>query len=186
MLIAERRLEMPKEIICSSTHLFHYMFNPNQDSVDSFLQNGILPLSAFPESDRWKELEEQMPGFYENLYKMIAEPVLKKPYTNSGVFITPIDFRLLPESFLYDKPRFNIPISQIDPEMTVLTYVIDDERVLLPFTAENRQNIAALWDAEMVKRWFNVDNTKAFYYVPQAAAYQGQIVVTQDDYDAGK
>jgi len=160
------------------------MFNPNQDSVDSFLQNGIRPLSDFPESERWKELEEHMPGFYKNLYKMMAEPVLKKPYSNSGVFITPIDFRLLPDTYLYAKPRFRIPVERIDPEMTVISYVIDDERIILPFSAENRQRVADLWDEKLVRRWFGVDNTKVFFYVPQVAVYQGQISVTQDDYEA--
>ena len=97
---------MAKQTVCSTTHLFHYMFNPNQDSLDSFMQNGIRPLSDFPESERWKQLEEHMPGFYKDLYKMMAEPVLKKPYTNSGIFVTPIDFRLLPNTYLHDKPRF--------------------------------------------------------------------------------
>ncbi|MCP4288543.1 MAG: hypothetical protein GY792_29660, partial [Gammaproteobacteria bacterium] len=109
---------MTKKIVCSTTHLFHYMFNPNQEALDSFLQNGILPLSDFPESERWKQLEAHMPGFYEKLYNMMAKAVLQKPYANSGVFITPIDFRLLPGSYLHDKPRFRIPVERIDPEMT--------------------------------------------------------------------
>ncbi len=175
---------MTKKIVCSTTHLFHYMFNPNQEALDSFLQKGILPLSDFPESERWKQLEAHMPGFYEKLYDMMAKSVLQKPYANSGVFITPIDFRLLPGSYLHDKPRFRIPGERIDPELTVLSYVIDDERLSLPFTAENRQNVATLWDAEMVNRWFAVDNSKIFFYVPQAAAYQGRIDVTEDDYEA--
>ena len=174
---------MAKKIVCSTTHLFHYLFNPNQDSLDSFLENGIRPLSDFPNSDRWKQLEEHMPGFYENLYKMMAEPLLKKPYPNSGIFITPIDFRLLPDTYLYDKPRFKIPIERIEPEMTVVTYVLDDERILLPFTDETLKDIAKKWDEKLVRRWFNVDNTKAFFYVPQVAAYQGRIEVVQADYE---
>jgi len=175
---------MAKQIVCSSTHLFHYMFNPDQDSMDSFLQNGIRPLSDFPESERWKELEEQMPGFYENLYRMIAEPVLQKPYSNSGIFITPIDFRLLPDTYLFDKPRFRFPIGRIDPELTVLTHVLENARIALPFTVENLENIAKIWDAEKVMRWFAIDKTKVFFYVPQVAAYQGKIEITPDDFEA--
>jgi len=175
---------MAKQIVCSSTHLFHYMFNPDQDSMDSFLQNGIRPLSDFPESERWKQLEEQMPGFYENLYQMIAKPVLQKPYSNSGIFITPIDFRLLPDTYLFDKPRFRFPISRVDPKFTVLTYVLENERIALPFTVENLENNAKIWDAEKVMRWFAIDKTKVFFYVPQIAAYQGKIDITQDDFEA--
>lgn len=174
---------MAKQIVCSATHLFHYMFNPDQDSLDSFLRNGIRPLSDFPESDRWKQLEEHMPGFYENLYKMMAEPFLKKPYTNSGIFITPIDFRLLPGTYLYDKPRLRIPIQRIDPATTVITYVLEDERIVLPFATENLENITYIWDEEMVRQWFAKDNTKVFFYVPQVAAYQGEIQVFEEDFD---
>jgi hypothetical protein len=174
---------MAKKIVCSPTHLFHYMFNPDQDALDSFLQNGIRPLSDFPESERWKQLEEHMPGFYEDLYKMMAEPLLQKPYPNSGIFITPIDFRLLPGTYLNDKPRFRIPFERIDPEMTVITYVLDDERVVLPFAFENLENIVSLWDEELVRRWFAVDKTKVFFYVPQVASYQGQIMVFQEDFE---
>ena len=174
---------MNKQIVCSATYLFHYMFNPNQESLDSFLENGIRPLSDFQDSQRWIELEEQMPGCYENLYKMLAEPVLKKPYTNSGIFITPIDFRLLPGTYLYDKPRFRIPLERLEPEMTVITYVLDDERFVLPFTTEQLENIASIWDEKKVRRWFAVDQTKVFFYVPQVAAYQGKIEIQRDDFE---
>ena len=175
---------MTKEIVCSTTHLYHYLFNPKEDVLDSFLENGIRPLSDFPESERWQQLEAEMPGFYRDLYAMMAEPVLKKPYQNSGIFITPIDFRLLPGTYLNDKPRFKIPIDRIDPAYTVLTYVLDDERFVAKFTAEARQTTADIWDAEMVKRWFAVDPTKSFFYVPQVAVYQGKIAVLKEDFDA--
>ena len=175
---------MSKTIVCSTTHLFHYLFNPNEEALNSFIEDGIRPLSDFPESERWQELEAQMPGFYENLYNMMAKSVIQKPYTNSGIFITPIDFRLFPDSYLHDKPRFLIPIERIDLELTVISYVIDEERLSFPFNAANRQKVADLWDAEMVQAWFAKDNTKVFFYVPQVAAYQGRIDVTMDDYES--
>ena len=176
---------MSKKIVCSATHLFHYFFfNPDLEALDSFLKKGIRPLSDFPASERWKQLQEHMPGFYEKLYTMMAEPVLQTPYVNSGIFITPIDFRLLPGTFLHAKPRFRTPIERIDPQTTVISYVIDDERVSLPFSAENCQNVVGLWDADMVKCWFAVDKTKVFFYVPQVAAYQGRIDVTRHDFEA--
>jgi hypothetical protein len=174
------------KMVSSTTHLYHYMFYPDPGAERSFLENGIRPLSDFPDSERFRQIQEHMPGFYENLYKLFAEPVLQKPYQNSGIFITPIDFRLLPGTFLAEKPRFNIPVERLDPTWSVLTYVLDDERVSLPYSTETLQQTAALWDEEMVRRWFGIDNTKVFFYVPQVAAYQGVIEVTSEDYEAGQ
>jgi len=169
--------------VCSTTHLFHYMFNPDQAAIDSFLNNGIRPLSDFPESERWKQLEAEMPGFYENLYRMIGEPVLGVPYKNSGVYITPIDFRMLPGTYLQDKPRFMIPIGRLNPQQTVVTYVLDGQRVNLPYSEQVLKDVADLWDEDMVRKWFGIDQTKVFFYVPQIAAYQGRIDVTMEDHD---
>ena len=171
--------------VCSTSHLFHYFFADDEAARDSVLQDGIRPLSDFPDSERWQQIEAELPGFYERLYEMIGAPVLGAPYANSGIFVTPIDFRLLPGSFLHDKPRFNIPIDRIDPGQSVLTYVIDEERMNLPLTAENIENAAALWDDELVSTWFGVDPTKAFFYVPQVAAYQGRIDVAAEEFDTG-
>ncbi|HUF39578.1 MAG TPA: hypothetical protein VMN57_13715 [Anaerolineales bacterium] len=172
--------------VCSTTHLFHYMFNPDPAAERSFLEAGIRPLSDFPDSERFKQLQEHMPGFYENLYRMFAEPVLQKPYPNSGIFVTPIDFRLLPGTYLHEKPRFNIPTDRLDPAWTILTYVLDDQRVSLPYSPDTLKQTADLWDEDRVRQWFGIDNTKVFFYVPQVAAYQGVITVTQGDFEGGR
>lgn len=170
--------------VCSTTHLYHYFFEPEEGALDSILEHGIRPLSDFPDSKRWKQLEEHLPGFYQSVYELIAAPVLGEPYTNSGIFITPIDFRLLPESYLHDKPRFAIPIDRIDPARSVLSYVLDDERVNLPFSTQTLADIAAIWDGDLVTTWFGIDPTKVFFYVPQVGAYQGRIDVTDSDYES--
>ena len=103
---------------------------------------------------------------------MIAQPVLKKPYINAGVFVSPIDFRLLPESIMFDKTRVRIPVARIDPAYACLTYVLDDERISLPFSPENLRRAAEIWTAEMVTEWFAKDRSKIFFYVPQLAVYQ--------------
>lgn len=171
------------EIVCSTTHLFHYMFNEQEDTIASMLEKGIRPLSDFPDSERWQQLEAQMPGFYKNLYEMLGKPILKKPYVNSGVFITPIDFYKLPGTYLYDKARIAIPIEYIETESAVATYVINEERKVFAFASEILEDIAQLWPDDMIRKWFNVDPTKAFFYVPQVATYQiGGIKVTEADF----
>lgn len=170
-------------LVCSTARLYHYLFNPAPEMLASFLEHGIRPLSDFPDSPRWQQIQEHMPGFFENLYQTFAAPVLKKTYANSGVFVTPIDFRLLPGTYLHQKPRFNLPLERFDPEWTVVTYVLDGERVSLPFNRETLQKVAELWDEGMVRQWFGLDNTKVFFYVPQVATYQGKIVVEAGDYE---
>ena len=66
------------QTMCSTTHHYHYLFSPSDDALESFLKNGIRLLSDFPESSRWEQLQELMPGFYENLYKMLVQPVIRK------------------------------------------------------------------------------------------------------------
>ncbi|NUM46713.1 MAG: hypothetical protein HUU38_18570 [Anaerolineales bacterium] len=171
--------------ICSTTHLFHYLFNPEEDVLESFLTQGIRPLSDFPESDRWKQLEAHIPGFYKNLYAMFAEPVLQKPYPNSGIFITPIDFRQLPGTYLHEKPRFNIPVERLDPAWTVITYILNEERISLPFGQDALRQTAEIWDEAMIRAWFGKDNSRMFFYVPQVGVYQGRIEVKPEDFEAG-
>jgi hypothetical protein len=86
---------------------------------------------------------------------------------------------------LHDKPRFNLPVARIDPAWAILTYVMDEVRVSLPFGAEALQKTADLWDEAMIRAWFGKDNTKVFLYVPQVGVYQGRIEVKMEDYEAG-
>ncbi|MCP5096879.1 MAG: hypothetical protein GY943_15115, partial [Chloroflexi bacterium] len=88
-----------------------------------------------------------------------------------GVFVSPIDFRLLPGTYLHDKTRFRIPISRIDPATACLTYEWEGKRSRLPLTAETLADAAALWTEERVRSWFAKDQSKVFYYVPQLMVY---------------
>ena len=169
---------------CSTTHLFHYFFSEDTSSRVAMETDGLRPLSDFPDSERWQQLEAQMPGFYLNLYEMIAMPVLGRPYENSGVFVTPIDFRVVTGTYLSDKPRYSIPIDRIVGSDAVITYVIDDERVNLPFTPENLAAASSIWDEAKIREWFGRDQTKVFFYVPQVAAYQGPITVSAGDFES--
>lgn len=171
--------------VCSTDYVYHALLNPEFDKVEAILMNGLRPLSDFPDSQRWQQLEKHMPGFYQNLYRNIAQPVLNKPYANSGIFVTPIDFQKLPDSIMNSKTRFVIPISRLNPAYSALTYVIDDNRVSLSLTVENLERVATIWTDDMVRTWFAKDTSKIFFYVPQIAVYQPHgIPVTQHDIEA--
>lgn len=170
--------------VCSTEFAFHSFLNKQDDQLPSTLANGLRPLSDFPDSQRWKRIEASVPGFYEGLYNAVAKPILGKPYANSGVFLSPIDFRLLPDSMLFDAKRIRIPLSRLDPAYSVLTYVWNDQRVSLPLTSETLAATAELWVDKNVMEWFAKDINKMFFYVPQIAAYQpGGIPVAADDVD---
>ena len=158
--------------VCSTAYVYHALLNTGDEIIDAILTNGLRPLSDFPNSERWQTLNKAMPGFYEQLYAGIAQPVLQKPYTNSGIFVSPIDFGRLPDSFMHGKTRVKIPLDRLDPDYACLTYVLDEERIALPLTDENMAEVANIWTAEMVTRWFAKDQTKVFFYVPQIAVYQ--------------
>lgn len=174
----------PSTQVCRTDTLYHYLFRPSADVHASILENGLRPLSDFPESERWQAIQEARPGFFKWVYEYMAVSVINKPYVNSGIFVTPIDFRLLPDAYLHDKPRFAIPISRIDPEWACISYEIGDQRTSLPLTAESMQVVAELWTAETVMHWFARDNTRVFFHVPQVVTYQaGGIPVRPEDYE---
>lgn len=157
--------------VCSTDRLFHYLLG-GEEVLDSILERGLLPLSAFPESERWQQIEQVRPGFYQWIYETFAEPVVRKPYTNSGVFLTPIDFRLLPDTSLYKVARIVIPLSTIECSTSGLTYELDGQRVVLPLSASTLEEAARLWPEGMVRTWFGRDRTRLFFHVPQVAVYQ--------------
>jgi len=159
-------------IVCSTKNVYHALLNPEFDKVEAILKDGLRPLSDFPDSDRWKQLEEHMPGFYKKLYEEIAQPIINKPYSNSGIFVTPIDFQKLPGSIMNNKTRLTIPMARLDPDYCVLTYVLNEKRESLKLTPENLEKAADIWTDEMVQTWFAKDPSKIFFYVPQIAVYQ--------------
>jgi hypothetical protein len=158
--------------VCSTEYVFHALLNTGDEIVESILDHGLRPLSDFPESERWQQINAEMPGYFEKLYDLIAADVLGRPYENAGVFVSPIDFHLLPESVMHDKTRVRVPVERIDPEFACITYVREGERVSLPFTAEHLQRTAEIWTADQVTEWFGKDPTKVFFFLPQVAVYQ--------------
>lgn len=156
--------------VCSSERLYHYLLGDEID-LSSILDQGLLPLSSRQDSSRWKEIEAWRRGFYEQIYDAFARPVLHIPYTNSGVFLTPIDFRSTSTGTLRERPRFAIPLDAVDPTTSALTYVLDGRRVVRPLTPDTLEEAAAIWSEKLVQEWFGKDPSMMFFYVPQVAAY---------------
>lgn len=153
--------------------LFHYVLNPEIGIAPEIIRDGLRPLSDFPESERWQAVNRAMPGFFEDLYREWAEPVLGRPYPGrSGGFLTPIDFRLLPASPLADRTRIVVPLGRIDPSWSCLKYAGDLPRTSLRLNSETLTTAAHQWPAEAVLKWFGLDRTKMFLHVPQVVTYQ--------------
>lgn len=169
--------------IVSTTHLFHYALVAEAD-FDAIVREGLRPLSDFPDGDRWREIEEHAPGFFERLYGLVAEPVLRRPYERSGIFLTPVDFRELPGSLLHGRPRLRIPVERIEAGSAVLTWERDEGRVSLPFSPEALERAGREWDADQVESWFGRDRTRLFFHVPQVAAYQPRVTIDPGDVEA--
>lgn len=157
-------------IVCSTDRLYHYLLGGDA-ALGSILERGLLPLSAMPESERWRAIERDMPGFYRDLYARFAEPVLGPMYSNSGVFLTPIDFRRMPDLPLAARTRVAVPLAALDTGSATLTYELGGRRVVLPVSAATLEETARLWPEEMVRSWFRRDPGKLFLHVPQVATY---------------
>ncbi len=109
--------------VVRSDYLYHYLL-AGEGHLESIRQHGLLPLSDLPRSER----RQQLAAFYQNLYTALAEPVLKRPYVNSGVFLTPIDFWAMPGASLASRTRVAVPLRALDPKTTLLTYELDEQR----------------------------------------------------------
>jgi hypothetical protein len=167
-------------IVCSTSHLFHYLFNERSEVLDSILKDGLRPLSDFPESERWKQIKAYKADFFEAIYEGFAKPIIQKPYENSGIFLTPIDFHKLPNTFLYDKTRLAIPMERINAEYSAISYEYKGQRILQAFDKKNLEDVAELWQEDLVREWFGKDSSRVFLYVPQMVTYQ-RIAVSEAD-----
>ncbi len=170
--------------VCSDTTAYHYLFDASEEVRRSILEQGLLPLSSFPDSPRWQEGSGQGPSFYAELYREFFAPVFQREAPHSGIFFTPINFRRLPGSYLFDHPRVAIPIDRFDPAWTCITWEDEGTRVVAPISAETMHRVVAEWDEARVRHWFGRDPHKMFFHVPQIACYQpGGVRVEPRDLD---
>lgn len=166
--------------VISTMSLFHY-FLEGLDALPRILEEGLRPLSDFPESSRWQLIERELRGFYKDLYERWARPVLGRPYSSSGIFLTPIDFRQTGIAEMATRPRLRVPIERIDPSQAVLTYEWNASRQSRQLNEEELRRAAELWDPRAVAEWFGRDRDKLFYFIPQVIAYQSWIPVERSD-----
>ncbi|MHB9146559.1 MAG: hypothetical protein ACYC5Y_14670 [Symbiobacteriia bacterium] len=124
-----------------------------------------------PESARWQQLQLTRPHLYEEVYQQIGAPVIHRPYSNSGVFLTPIDFRVLPDLPLARMARIAIPAEAIDADRSSLTYELEGRRLVLPVSAATLAETARLWPEPVVRQWFGRIRNMLFYHLPQVAVY---------------
>lgn len=162
--------------VCREDLLYHYLLG-GEDHLPSILENGLLPLSTFRDSERW----QRFGPFYRSLYAQWAEPLLG-PFRNSGVYFTPIDFRRLPGSFLYNRTRIAVPVASILADRSILTYELEGRRTVVPLTPAALEQAAATWTADLVNAWFNRNPRMAFYYVPQVAVFPDGGIAVQPDW----
>lgn len=166
--------------VISTTHLFHY-FLEGTGPLPRILEEGLRPLSDFPDSARWQLIERHMPGFYRQLYEDWAMPVLRGAYSTSGIFLTPIDFRAIPRHAMAGRARLRLPVDRIDPARAVVTSEPGGVRHRAGFTPEALRAVAAEWTAEDITAWFGRDPQKLFFFVPQVVTYQARVRVEPSD-----
>jgi len=177
---------MGARAVCRTDLLFHYLLKSAPESVHSILRSGLHPLSRLvcERLGRVQEDTERTLSFYERIYQSHVEPVLGRPFPHSGVFLTPIDFRLVPSSFLAQRGRFRIPLRAVDPSWTVVSYEWKGRRVVERFSRDALGEASRLWTRKRVEEQFGRDPTMLFYYVPQVATYQpGGIAVEPEWYE---
>lgn len=170
--------------VCRVDVAFHYLLRGDEQSADAMIAEGIVPLSCRPNSDTWKTIEREAPGVFEEIYDELARPALGTDYTHSGIFLTPIDFRAMPDLPLATVPRFRIAVTRLEPETSALSFVLDERRHSLRLTADNLEWAASIWSGERVREWFGKRPDRMFWFVPQIACYpDAPLTVSREEFE---
>ena len=155
--------------ICRSDRLFHYLLG-SEENLPLIVERGLLPLSAFRKRSLGPP-QESCRVSIRQFTRPSASPCSSGPTPTPG-FLTPIDFRLMTGSPLSRHTRITIPLEAVDPDYSTLTYVLNDERVVLPLSVENLEQAALLWPEQRVRERFGKNPNMIFFYVPQVAVYR--------------
>jgi hypothetical protein len=170
--------------VCSTTRLYHYFLNPST-AIDSVLVQGLVPLSQQKITARgrarvraWVDRTLRLYFMRRLLLRHVKAHLGQKP-TNSGLFLTPIDFRLIPGSLLEGRTRVAVPVEAIEAAQAGIIWVEDEQRIIRPLSPEALEEAAQKWPASAVQEWFNKNPRMMFFYVPQVMTFQGRLTVDQ-------
>jgi hypothetical protein len=173
------------ERVCSTTRMFHYFLNPAAP-IESVIAEGLVPFSEQKITARGRArvkawIERTLRLYYmRRLFAPYVKERLGRKMPNSGLFLTPIDFDLIPGSRLERRARVAVPFEVIDPDLAGLTWVEQEERVIRPFGPEALEEAAEKWPAASVREWFAKNPRMMFFYVPQVMTVQGRIAVERE------
>ena len=165
--------------VCHTDRLYHYILN-GDEAIDAIVEQGLLPLSAMPDHPRWLSVRTLYPHHFESLHKLFAEPVAATPCRNSGIFLTPIDFRALPDQSLSRYRRLTIPLAAIKPTEAAVTNEWEATRIVLPLSEDTLKEVQNRWTADVVRTWFGRDRHRLFFHVPQVVTYQERIPIPSE------
>lgn len=167
-------------MLCSTTHVYHYLRPGAEDTITAILGAGLRALSDMPDHSLFAHERARFAQRYDDL----AAPLLRRPYGNSGVFFTTLDLRRLDGRLQFGNWRLIVPIARLDRAFSVLTYMYAGKRQRFPLDAESLGLAARRWDRERIERWLGAEPTRWFFHVPQVVTFQpGGVLVLPGDVD---
>ena len=157
--------------------VFHYLLRPGTSAVPDILEKGLLPLDVVDPA-RLEQINRSRPDVFRILFKEFASRVLPpSAFRHTGIFLTPIDFRLLPKHPLAGALRIGVPIEAIDGTQATVTWAGPWPRVSLPFGRSALERARGAWTPPLIREWYGKDPTMNFFQVPQVVTYQESVSV---------
>jgi len=166
--------------------VYHYIFKKNEKYIKEILRSGeLLPvdyiknkepaLDKYEDREGFKDVNDELEYIYDEFYK----PVLKKPYSNYGIYFTTVDLFAFPNDTV---ARFKVPISRLKGDNIVQ---LRKSNITKPEDAKDfKHKIEELQkdfnDVEKVEKIYNVAELK-FQKLPQIVNFSGSVKVSKAD-----
>ena len=158
-----------------SGYIYHYIFN--KDLLDKILRSGkLVPVNRLGDPKRLEHYKDRIPGldaegFFKDFYNRVYKPVLKKPYRNWGIYMTPLDL----SSFTDLKYRFFFKVKDL-PGDTVIQLRFKAHRVTSD--ADIARVMKNFEDINKIKRLYK---TSKFHFqsLPQVVNFSDEIKVSR-------
>lgn len=155
-------------------YLFHYIFDPSPEVIDSILKNGLLPVDKL-ESTRWIERHSKKgKDYFRETYKKLYQKVLGgRKYVHYGIYLTPINLWGLGLKLKGRKvdrlPRVEIPLKEINLRDCVLSERLKRRIRRVPTKRVIKNSIRRWTKEETIKAW----NTSRwpFVKIPQVVCF---------------